>query len=306
MSTILRTQGLTKKYGDQYAVKDLCLNVKKGEIYGFLGRNGAGKTTTIRMLLGLITPTDGEIEVFGEGFKKNKKQILSRIGSIVETAGFYGNLNALENLSIYAKLIGVKKNNAIEEVLELVGLLDEKKKLVKKYSLGMKQRLGIARAILHSPELLILDEPTNGLDPVGIKETRKLLKTLAEKRDITIFMSSHILSEVQQLATTIGIIHEGKLLEEIKLEELRKQNRRYIEAQVSDTGRSVLLLEREFNIHDYQVHDDNIIRIYTRHDDIAEINRTFNDNDIFVSRLGLSEDNLEDYFLRLTGGEIIG
>jgi len=182
INTIIKTTNLTKVYGNQKSVDNLNINVQQGEIYGFIGRNGAGKTTTIRMLLSLIKPTSGTIEIFGENLFQNQKDILSRIGSIVEVPGFYENLTAKENLLINAKIIGVHKKNAIEEALEIVGLQHETKKLVGKYSLGMKQRLGIARALLHYPELLILDEPTNGLDPIGIKEMRKLIHSLARKK----------------------------------------------------------------------------------------------------------------------------
>ena len=306
MNTMIRTYELSKSYGQQFAVDDISINVKKGEIYGFLGRNGAGKTTTIRMLLGLVKPSQGKIEIFGEDFSNNRLSILKRIGSTIETPGFYPELTAVENLRINTKLIGVHNINAVEDALETVGLLDEKNKIIKNYSLGMKQRLGIARAILHSPELLILDEPTNGLDPAGIKEVRRLIKALSEKRHITIFMSSHILSEVQQLATTIGIIHKGKLLEEIPLEDLRTRNRKYIEIQVSNDGRAVTLLEKEMNLYDYEVHEDNTLRIYSHLEEIGKINRLFIENGIDVTKLALSEDNLEDYFLKLTGGEVIG
>ena len=194
ISEIIKTTNLTKVYGKQKSVDHLNITVKQGEIYGFLGRNGAGKTTTIRMLLGLIKPTSGQIELFGEDLFKNQKGVLRRIGSMVEVPGFYENLTARENLLVNAKIIGIHKKNAIEEALEIVDLQHETKKLVGKYSLGMKQRLGIARALLHYPELLILDEPTNGLDPIGIKEMRSLIQSLAKERNITIFISSHILS----------------------------------------------------------------------------------------------------------------
>ncbi|MFZ5969851.1 MAG: ABC transporter ATP-binding protein [Bacillota bacterium] len=305
MDTVIQTYDLSKQYGMQRAVDEMNLTVRKGEIYGFLGRNGAGKTTTIRMLLGLVKPTGGEIEIFGKDFFSDRHSILRRIGSTIETPGFYPELTAFENLKINAKLIGIHDSKAIEESLETVGLLDERKKLVKNYSLGMKQRLGIARAILHAPELLILDEPTNGLDPAGIKEIRKLIKVLAEKRQITIFMSSHILSEVQQIATTIGIIHEGKLLEEISLDDLRKRNRKYIEIKVTNEGKAVMLLEKDMQIFDYEVHEEGSLRIYTRLEEISQINRLFVQNGIDVAKLTLSEDNLEDYFLNLTGGEVV-
>ncbi len=305
MDKIIDTKNLTKVYGTESAVDNVNLSVNKGEIYGFLGRNGAGKTTTISMLLGLVKPSKGKINIFGKDFFKNKKDILQRIGSTIEFSGFYNNLNAEENLKINAKLIGVQKKDAIKDALKTVALYDERNKKVGNYSLGMKQRLGIARAILHNPELLILDEPTNGLDPVGIKEIRKLIKKLAETKKITIFMSSHILSEVQQVATTIGVIHEGKLLKEIKLKDLRKQNRKYVEFEVSDDSKTTMLLETEFNIRDYEVYPDNKVRIYTAHDKISEINKLFVKNSIDVTKIYLSEDNLEDYFIKLTGGELI-
>ncbi len=305
MPSIIKTKNLTKYFGDVKAVDNVSLKVRKGEIYGFLGRNGAGKTTTIRMLLGLIKPARGEIEIFGENLEKSKRDILERTGYAAEFSGFYPNLTGAENLEINLKLLGIQKKDAIEEALNIVGIWEERNKLIKKYSMGMKQRLGIARAILHNPELLIFDEPTNALDPIGIKEVRRLIKSLAEKRNITIFMSSHILSEVQQLANTIGVIHNGRLVEEISFDDLRKKNRKYIEIQVSNDGKASMLLERELKIYDYEVHEDNTIRIYSHYDMISEINKMFIIKDINVTKLGLSEDNLEDYFIKLTGGDSI-
>lgn len=306
MSTIIKTTNLTKIYGKQKSVDHLNINVNQGEIYGFIGRNGAGKTTTIRMLLGLIKPTSGKIEIFGEDFFQNQKEILRRIGSIVEVPGFYENLTARENLLINAKIIGVHKKNAIEEALEIVGLQHETKKLVGKYSLGMKQRLGIARALLHYPELLILDEPTNGLDPIGIKEMRKLIKSLAQERNITILISSHILAEVEQLVDHMGIIHEGKLLEEISLDALRKTNRKYLEFQVNEDNKAAMLLEKQFRILDYEVHDEGNIRVYSHFGQQGQINKMFVQNDIEVLKIMMSEDRLEDYFTKLVGGGTIG
>lgn len=306
MSAIIKTTNLTKIYGNQKSVDNLNINVNQGEIYGFIGRNGAGKTTTIRMLLGLIKPTSGKIEIFGDDFFKNQKEILRRIGSIVEVPGFYENLTAKENLLINAKIIGVHKKNAIEDALEIVGLQHETKKLVGKYSLGMKQRLGIARALLHYPELLILDEPTNGLDPIGIKEMRKLIKSLAQERKITILISSHILAEVEQLVDHMGIIHEGKLLEEVALDTLRKTNRQYLEFQVNNDNKAAILLEKQFHIFDYEVHDEGNIRIYSHFGQQGQINKTFVQNDIEVLKIMMSEDRLEDYFIKLVGGGTIG
>ncbi|GLI09027.1 MULTISPECIES: ABC transporter ATP-binding protein [Paenibacillus] len=306
MSAVIKTTQLTKMYGTQKAVDNLDMNVRQGQIYGFLGQNGAGKTTTIRMLLGLIKPTHGEIEIFGESLHKHQKEILRRIGSIVEFSGFYENLTARENLLINAKLMGVHKKNAMDEALEIVGLHQETKKLVGSYSLGMKQRLGIARAILHHPELLILDEPTNGLDPVGIKEIRRLIKSLAEERKITILVSSHILSEVEQLADQIGVVHQGKLLEEISFEELRKRNRKYLEFQVSDDNKAAMLLEKHFGITDYEVHDERVIRIYSHIGEQGKLNRMLVEHGIEVTKMTMSVDRLEDYFIQLIGGGTIG
>ncbi|WP_010494243.1 ABC transporter ATP-binding protein [Paenibacillus elgii] len=306
MSAVIKTTQLTKMYGTQKAVDNLDMNVRQGQIYGFLGQNGAGKTTTIRMLLGLIKPTHGEIEIFGESLHKHQKEILRRIGSIVEFSGFYENLTARENLLINAKLMGVHKKNAMDEALEIVGLHQETKKLVGSYSLGMKQRLGIARAILHHPELLILDEPTNGLDPVGIKEIRRLIKSLAEERKITILVSSHILSEVEQLADQIGVVHQGKLLEEISFEELRKRNRKYLEFQVSDDNKAAMLLEKHFGITDYEVHDERVIRVYSHIGEQGKLNRMLVEHGIEVTKITMSVDRLEDYFIQLIGGGTIG
>ncbi|GGG10518.1 bacitracin ABC transporter ATP-binding protein [Paenibacillus albidus] len=306
MSMVIRTTGLTKKYGHQLSVDQVNMNVCPGEIYGFLGRNGAGKTTTIRMLLGLIKPTHGQIEIFGENFFTHKKEILRRIGSIVEVPGFYENLTARENLQINARIMGIHKKNAMEEALEIVSLQHETQKLVGKYSLGMKQRLGIARALLHYPELLILDEPTNGLDPIGIKEMRRLITMLAQERKITILISSHILSEIEQLADRMGIIHEGKLLEEISLDRLRTLSRNYLEFQVTEEHKAVMLLEKECGIADYEVHGGGNIRIYSHLGQQGQINKMLVQHRIEVLKIVMSEDRLEDYFTRLVGGGTIG
>ena len=303
---IIKTTNLTKTYGNQRSVDDVNITVNRGEIYGFLGRNGAGKTTTIRMLLGLIKPSFGEIEIFGESLVKDSTEILKRIGSIVEVPGFYENLTAKENLQINAKIIGIHKKNIINEVLELVGLEKETTKLVGNYSLGMKQRLGIARSLLHYPELLILDEPTNGLDPIGIKEMRRLILSLAKERNITIFISSHILSEIEQLVSHIGIINHGKLLEELTIDDLKKKNRKYLEFQVSDENKATMLLEKKLNIFDYEVRDERNLRIYSYLGEQSKINELFVIEGIKVDKININEDKLEDYFTNLVGGGTIG
>lgn len=306
MQTIIKTTDLTKQYGTHKAVDSLNLNVNKGQIYGFLGQNGAGKTTTIRMLLGLIRPTSGRMELFGERIDTGPGQLLKRIGSMIEFSGFYENLTARENLQINARLLGIHKPEALQEALEIVSLHQETKKLVGSYSLGMKQRLGIARAIMHHPELLILDEPTNGLDPVGIKEMRGLIRTLAKERQMTILISSHILPEVEQLADRIGIVHQGRLLEEISMDELRARNRHYMEFQVSDDNKAVLLLEQRLGITDYVARGGGIVRIYSHLGQQAQLNRLFVEQGIDVSRIDVKGERLEDYFVRLIGGGTFG
>jgi hypothetical protein len=300
---LIETKQLTKIYGEQTAVNSVNLHVKKGRIYGLLGRNGAGKTTIMKMILGLTPITSGEIDVFGQNIKGKEKRIYPRIGAIIETPGFYPNLTGTENLEIFAKLRGTAAPNAVKTALEIVGLPYKDKKLFSKYSLGMKQRLGIANAILHDPELLILDEPTNGLDPIGIAEVRNFIKDLSKERGKTILISSHILSEIELLADDIGIIDHGVLLEESCMEELQKKNSRYILLQVSDIPKAVMLLERQFAVQDYSVEDDHTLRLYDTSLDMAAVNKALMLQDVSVISSGLCNDTLEDYFKKITGGE---
>ncbi|MCH5584424.1 ABC transporter ATP-binding protein [Shimazuella sp. AN120528] len=303
MDYVLQTYHLTKRYKDKVVVNDLNMTIKTGDIYGFLGQNGAGKTTTLRMLMGLIRPSAGEVELFGAELNGNRNKALERIGAIIEYPGFYLNLNAVDNLEIHRRLMGMGNKECIDEVLTTVGLLDAKHQKVRNYSLGMKQRLGIARALLHHPELLILDEPTNGLDPGGIKEIRQLFLDLTKQRGITFIISSHLLSEVEQVANRIGIIHQGRLLEEIDYETLQKKTRHYLEIKVDDGQRAAYVLEQKLNITDYLVTEPGILRLYEQLDQPEKINLTLTKNDIGVKKIVLSGDSLEDYFLKLTGGE---
>lgn len=300
---VIETKQLTKVYGEQDVVKAVNIHVKKGRIYGLLGRNGAGKTTIMKMILGLTPITSGKVDVFGQDIKGREKQVFPRIGAIIETPGFYPNLTGTENLEIFAKLRGTVGPNAVKKALEVVGLPYKDKKLFSKYSLGMKQRLGIANAILHDPELLILDEPTNGLDPIGIAEMRNFIKELSVERGKTILISSHILSEIALLADDIGIIDHGLLLEENSMKELKKKNRKYILLQVSDVSKAALILEHQFHLVDYSVHDDQTLRIYDTCLDMAEINKVLIVQDIAVISSQVCNDTLEDYFKKITGGE---
>lgn len=234
---IIETHNLTKRYGNQVSVSNLNIHVKKGRIYGLLGRNGAGKTTTMRMLLGLTAPTSGEVKIFGRPMQGNENKILPRIGCLIESPGFYPNLTATENLKIFAELRGINKASYIKGALELVNLPYRDKKLFSEYSLGMKQRLAIALAVMHEPEVLILDEPINGLDPIGIAEVRSFIRELCDARGKTILISSHILSEISLLADDIGIIDRGVLLEEESLKELEEKNAKFVHFIVSDAKR---------------------------------------------------------------------
>lgn len=299
----IETRHLTKKYGTQISVSDVSVHIQRGHIYGLLGRNGAGKTTLMKMLVNLVQPSSGEIEVFGMPINQKEKEILPRVGCLIESPGFYPNLTGYENLKIFATLRGIPRRDAISNALKLVGLEQEKKKLFSQYSLGMKQRLAIALAVMHDPELLILDEPVNGLDPIGIVEIRSFLQKLCKQQGKTILISSHILSEISMLADDIGIINRGVLLEEESLEELEHKNRRHITLNVSNTFETSRILDSSFGKVPFEVIDDHTIWIYATDFPTGELNRTLVNNGVDVSALFLSEDTLEDYFVRLTGGE---
>lgn len=299
---ILATRQLTKKYGDITAVENINLNVRKGRIYGLLGRNGAGKTTIMKMVLGLISISSGEIEIFGKQLKGNEKDIYTRIGSIIETPGFYSYLTGTENLEIFSRLRGTIKKDAVKGALEIVGLPYKDKKPFSSYSLGMKQRLGIANAILNDSEILILDEPTNGLDPVGIVEIRKFLQSLCHEQGKTIIISSHILSEISLLADDIGILHDGHLLKEISMNELEEKNKKYIEIKVNHVPIAAQLLENVMKCKNYSVTDINCIEIYDEALDTEEIANCLVSHGVGLSSLYCKHETLEDYFTSLTGG----
>lgn len=299
---VLKTHNLTKRYGQQLAVNDVNMTISKGDIYGFIGKNGAGKTTLIRMITGLIHRTNGEIELLGRSAGKELDEARTMVGSLVETPAFYGNMTAMENLEVSRLVRNVAGKNSIGEALELVGLKDVDKKKVKNFSLGMRQRLGIANALLGNPKFLILDEPINGLDPVSIVEIRELLKRVNKEKDVTILISSHILGELSELATCYGIINDGKLLEEISAEELKQKCRQYIELQVDDAGKAVVLLEKDLNISDYKVQENNIIKIFSHLDNVGKINTLLSVNGVVVNNISLKGQNLEEYFLNAVGG----
>lgn len=299
MEYVIETKNLTKKYGSSTVVDNINLHVPKGKIYGLLGRNGAGKTTTMKMMLKLIKVTKGNINLFGEDFRNNN--LYKKIGSIIETPGFYQNLTARDNLNILAKLHGNISKKEVQEALEVVGLHTEEKKNFSNFSLGMKQRLGIAAAIMHNPELLILDEPINGLDPIGISEIRSFLLRLSHEKGVTIFISSHVLSEIEQIADVIGVMNNGKLVEEVNLLELQDKLKHYIEITVSDTKLSEKILKDNFSIKDYSI-IDNTIYLYDNYKNISDINKSLVQNNICINKLNPCKETLEAYFENLIGG----
>lgn len=300
MENVISTTLLTKKYHDYAAVNKVSLHVRKGEIYGFIGKNGAGKTTFMKMICGLAAPTDGEIELFG---KKGAQlaEIRERIGNLIEIPGLYPGMTAYENLKCKSIAMGIYKKGYIQEILELVGLKDVGKKKVRSFSLGMKQRLGIAMAILGEPDLLILDEPINGLDPQGIMEIRETIKKLNREKDMTIMISSHILEELYRLADTFGIIDKGTLIQEISKEELEENCSDYIKLKVTNAERVCTVLE-SMNIFEYKIIDKNTINIYEQLDKTALINTTLCQKGCQVESIDVVKENLENYFLNITNG----
>ena len=296
---VIETNNLSKIYSKNKVVDSVNMHVERGKIYGLLGKNGAGKTTTMCMLLDLTHPSGGKIFLFGKDPKKYSKDLYSNIGSIIETPGFYENLTAYENLKIIAKLRGNFDPYNINSILKMVNLDNEKSKKFKDFSLGMKQRLGIAAAIMHSPELLILDEPINGLDPFGIKEIRALLKRLSHEFGITILISSHILSEIENIADVIGFMDGGVLIDEISKDELYERLNKFVEFQVSDIDLAVRIFrELELKENDDFTVDGNTIYLYTHLEMRDAFNALFVKAGIDVKKVNLCEENLEEFFTR--------
>lgn len=298
---LLQTRNLTKQYGRHRAVDDVNMHIKKGAIYGFIGRNGAGKTTCLKMISGLSTPSYGEIEMFG--YKgKDLQKVRSRVGCLIEAPGLYGNMSAYDNLNIKCKLTGIKKKGYIEELLKTVGLDTVGEKKTKHYSLGMKQRLGIALALVSEPDLLILDEPINGLDPQGIVEVRETIQKLAKERGMTICISSHILEELSKIATDYGIIHNGCLVQELTREELMKKCSERIELTLDNPKQAIPVLD-DMGFNSYQVIDKEHIHIFERLGESASLNMELAKAGIPVKGISITSEELENYFLRLTGGD---
>lgn len=297
-SDVVELTNISKAYKHIYAVDHINMKIKKGDIYGFIGRNGAGKSTTLKMICGLVSPDSGQIKLFGE---ERNRMSARRIGSLIENAGLYPGMSAYDNMDIKATAMGLHDTQKIHELLKLVKLDSKSKQPVKKFSLGMKQRLGIAMALLGNPDLLILDEPINGLDPEGIREIREMIQYLNETKKMTIIISSHILGELSKIATRYGMIRDGKLIEEISKEELALKCMDYLSVKVDNIQKAVTLLETKLGMQHYQVHEQNELWIF---DDIdsAQVNLILAQNDIAISSMFYQKQDLESYFLERIGG----
>lgn len=300
MSMVLQTNGLTKKFGKQTAVNNVSMNIKKGDIYGLIGKNGAGKTTIMKMICGLIKSSSGEMELFeSSNLDKGRR----RIGCIIEQPALYPSMTAKQNLIYYSKLIGVADYSNVDEILNLVGLKNTGKKKADNFSLGMKQRLSIAISLLGNPDFLILDEPINGLDPAGIKQIRELILKLNRDYGITVLISSHILGELSKITTKYGVINKGVLVDEFEALDLEERCRSCIKIETDDSEKAAYVLKNKVKSTDFKVFDHGRICVYDCLDKCAEINKKLVQNDIAVSFIGVTGKDLEAYFVKMMGGD---
>ena len=298
--TVIQTMDLSKRYKDRWAVKHLDLRVDQGDIYGFIGQNGAGKSTTLKLLCGLARPTQGESLIFGKPVRDSVAR--RRVGALIEQPGLYPDLSGRENLRLYAMLLGLDSpERQVEEILKTVGLAPGEKKPVRHYSMGMKQRLGVALALMGGPDLLLLDEPINGLDPEGIREMRELLLRLNRERGLTILVSSHILGELSKIATRYGIIQQGRMVEQITAGELAQKCTDYLHLQADQPEKAAALLERELRLSRWEMRPEGELRIYEAVDTKA-VGQILTQAGIAVEEMGLHRQDLESYFLERMGG----
>ena len=299
MESVIQTKGLTKAYGQMKAIDQVNIRVQKGDIYGLIGKNGAGKSTLMKTICGLTKQTAGEIELFESNQLKEERK---RIGCMIEQPALYPDMTARDNLIYYNKLMGIEGKSNVDEILELVGLGGTQKKKTKQFSLGMKQRLSIAIALLGSPDLLILDEPINGLDPTGIKEIRELILQLNQERNITILISSHILGELSKVANRYGVIESGKMVAEFTKEELEQRCQSCVQLIVDDVKKASYVLSDLIMSREYKVVDDKTIYVYDHLDEKKEINEKMILNGVSVEEINLVGQDLEAYFMELMGG----
>jgi len=300
---VLKTNHLTKRYHGVNVLQNVQVTLEAGKIYGLIGQNGAGKTTLMKLVSGLTFPTEGNIELFGQSGEGNLQKERKRLGCMIEYPGFIPYMTAQENLTYHRIVRGEPSKTIVSELLNLVGLKDTGKKKAKNFSLGMKQRLGIAIALIGDPELLILDEPINGLDPIGVVEIRKLLTRLCEERQMTILISSHNLPELYQMATNYLIIHQGKIKQSLTLEELEENCKHYILIGCDQPEKLASILEMKLGTTNYKVMPDKTIKLYDHLDDKNLVAKVISDNGIVVINFSLEGDTLEDYFISVIGGE---
>ncbi|WML42099.1 ABC transporter ATP-binding protein [Neobacillus sp. OS1-2] len=299
---VLKTNNLSKKYKQQLALNKVNLSIKKGSIYGFIGQNGAGKSTLIRLVSGLAFPTTGTMELFGKSNETELIQARKRIGTIIEGPALYPQMTAAENLEVHRLLKGIPGKECIEKTLSLVGLQETGKKKAKNFSLGMKQRLGLAIALLGDPEFLILDEPINGLDPMGVVEIRELLKRLNREYGITILISSHILSELHLLATHYGIIHKGELIEQLTAEELNGKCQQFLHIKVDNPNKAATILETELATSAFEVMPDGVIKLFAYLDVPGKISTALTNHGLVIEQFMPMGEDLEGYFMNRIGG----
>lgn len=301
---VLRTNHLSKSknYHAKMALNKVNVSIKKGSIYGFIGQNGAGKSTLIRLVCGLAYPTAGTIELFGKSNERELIEVRKRIGTIIEGPALYPHMTAYENLEAHRLLKGIPGKECIEKTLHLVGLQDTGKKKAKNFSLGMKQRLGLAIALLGDPEFLILDEPINGLDPMGVVEIRELLKKLNQEYGITILISSHILSELHLLATHYGIIHQGELLEQLTVKELNEKCQQYLHIKVDNPNKAASVIETHFTTQDFEVMPDGSIQLFAYVDVPGEVSKALTSQGLVIEQFMPMGEDLESYFTNRIGG----
>ena len=295
--TVLKATGITKKYGAAKALDKVSIEIKRGMIYGLIGENGAGKSTFMRTIMGLISIDEGSIELFGTTDLQAARR---RMGQSIETPALYPELTARDNLRIQAANGGVS-DREIEDLLKMMRLENTGKKKAKNFSLGMRQRLAIANVLITNPEFLILDEPTNGMDPAGMAEMREIIQRLVKERGITVLLSSHLLDELSQIATHYGILHEGHLIKELSKEELAQESRQFIKIDTSATEQAVTVLD-SFGYRDYFVQSSRVIQLFEGIDQVAAINQALVEEKVPVDGIHLVGQKLEDYFLQLTGG----
>ncbi len=298
-NTVIKLRDISKKRGQTEILNHLNMTVYQKDIYGFIGQNGAGKSTTMKIIMSLIKETHGQIELFDSLDNQTNR---SRIGAIIENPAFYPYMTAYENLKYYVQYKGIVEINSIEKVLKMVGLENVGKKKYKNYSLGMKQRLGLALALINNPDLLILDEPLNGLDPQGIVELREILSHLNKKYGITMLISSHILDELEMIATRYGFIHQGQMIEEITAEKLQEKLKKYISLDVENIGLATITLEQKLHTENFKVIDDHTIYLYDFVSESSQVATTLIQEGVILNKMNISNVSLENYYLSLIKG----